>query len=89
VPYQNLPTSPKAYQDGGFMGHNGGPPIDDMDDDTTPIVTAGGEMIVDPEIVAALGGGDPDVGSKILCKSVEGIRKQVQAYQKTLPGPSK
>ena len=90
VPYQNLPTSvPKGYQDGGFMGHNGGPPIDDMDDDTTPIVTAGGEMIVDPEIVAAIGGGDSDAGSKILCKSVEAIRKQVQAFQKTLPGPSK
>jgi hypothetical protein len=87
VPYQNLPTSPKAYADGGALWQHSVEPS--MDDDTTPIVTAGGEMIVDPEIVAAIGGGDPDAGSKILCKSVEAIRKQVQAFQKTLPGPSK
>ena len=89
VPYQNLPTSPKAYADGGRMGHNNGPPMDDGDADTTPIVTAGGEMIVDPEIVCAMGGGDPDKGTDILHKSIAGIRKQVQAFNKTLPDPTK
>jgi hypothetical protein len=92
VPYQNLPVSskglPHGFQAGGFLGHNGGPPIDDGDD-TTPIITAGGEMIVDPEIITALGGGDPEVGTDILCKSIEGVRKQVIAFQKTLGGPSK
>jgi hypothetical protein len=59
------------------------------DDDTTPIVTAGGEMIVDPEIITALGGGDPDKGVDIMHKSIAGIRKQVQAFNKTLPDPTK
>jgi hypothetical protein len=84
VPFQDLPVRsqglPHGFQDGGAMGD---------DDDTTPIITAGGEMIVDPEIVAAMGGGDPQKGTDILCKSVDGIRKQVQAFQKTLPSPSK
>jgi len=92
VPFQNLPVSspglPHGFAEGGFMGHNNGPPMDDGDD-TTPIITAGGEMLVDPEIMTALGGGDPKVGTEIMCKSIEGVRKQVQAFQKTLPGPSK
>jgi len=85
VPFQDLPVSskglPHGFANGGYL--------DDMDDETTPIITAGGEMLVDPEIVAALGGGDPEAGTEILCKSIEGIRKQVQAYQKKLPGPSR
>ena len=71
------PGLPHGFQDGG-----------EVDDDTTPIVTAGGEMIIDPEIVALIGGGDPEQGTKYLCNSVENIRKQVAKYQKKLPRPS-
>ena len=91
VPYQNLPVSskglPHGFADGGALWQHAVEPS--MDDDTTPIVTAGGEMIVDPEIITALGGGDFKVGTDILCKSIEGVRKQVIAFQKTLGGPSR
>lgn len=92
VPFENLPVRsqglPHGFADGGYMGHNGGPPMDDMDDDTTPIVTAGGEMIVDPEVVMMMGDGDPDTGTQILRKSVDGIRKQMMEFHKKLPSPS-
>jgi hypothetical protein len=63
-----------------------GPPLDD-DNEFTPIVTAGGEIVVDPEIVAALGEGDPDSGKKMLANSVEHVRKQTIQHMKKLPGP--
>ena len=69
-------TEDNSYQFGGEI------------EDTTPIITAGGEMLIDPEIVAALGDGDPKLGTKILCDSVQAVRAQVQAYQKSLPRPS-
>jgi hypothetical protein len=84
VPFQNLPVSsrgaPRGFADGGFM--------DGDDDNTTPIVTAGGEMIVDPEVVLAMGDGDVDAGTKILRASVDGIRKQMITFHKKLPSPS-
>jgi hypothetical protein len=55
----------------------------------TPIVTAGGEIVIDPEIVAALGDGDADVGKKMLADSVEHVRKQTIQHMKQLPGPVK
>jgi hypothetical protein len=60
---------------------------DAMDDGYTPIITAGGELIIDPEIVAALGGGDIEAGKEMLNKSVLHVRKQVAAHIKKLPGP--
>jgi hypothetical protein len=56
-------------------------------DELTPIVTSGGEMIVDPEIVEALGGGDPEEGKKQLINSVTHVRKQTAKHLKSLPGP--
>jgi len=82
VPFQDLPVSSKGLPHGFAFGGQ-------VNDDTTPIVTAGGEMIVDPEIITALGDGDPDRGVDIMHKSIAGIRKQVQAFNKTLPDPSK
>ena len=38
--------------------------------------------------VAALGGGDPKEGTRILCESIEAVRKQVADYRKKLPRPS-
>jgi hypothetical protein len=73
----------KGFADGG-MGHNMGPP---MDDDLTPIVTAGGEALVDPEIVCALGGGDPGRGKKVLINSVMTVRGHVIEHLKKLPRP--
>ena len=57
-------------------------------DDLTPIVTAGGEALVDPEIVEALGGGDPELGKKKLTSSMMKVRKQVIEHLKSLPRPA-
>jgi hypothetical protein len=56
-------------------------------DELTPIVTSGGEMIVDPEIVEALGNGDPEEGKKQLINSLTHVRKQIVKHIKNLPGP--
>jgi hypothetical protein len=53
----------------------------------TPIITAGGEIVIDPEIVCALGDGDPEMGKKMLGDSVTSIRKQTVQHLKQLPKP--
>jgi hypothetical protein len=58
-----------------------------VDDGYTPIITAGGECLVDPEIVHALGQGDPEKGKKMLADSVKKVRGQVVKQIKGLPGP--
>jgi hypothetical protein len=53
---------------------------------TTPIIAAGGEYIVHPQDVAALGNGDIDVGHKILDAFVKHIRsKHIKTLQKLKP----
>lgn len=69
-------TPPAGFADGGAV--NG-----------VPIIVAGGEYRVDPEIVAALGGGDANKGHELLDKMVISIRKQTIKQLKTLPGPVK
>jgi hypothetical protein len=59
----------------------------ETDDGYTPIITAGGEMVIDPEVVEALGGGDAEAGKEMLNKSVLHVRKQIAAHNKKLPGP--
>jgi hypothetical protein len=54
-----------------------------------PVIVAGGEYILSPEKVMALGGGDLDNGHAILDEFVKQHRKNtVKALQK-LPGPAK
>lgn len=74
----------KGFQRGGMMM-----PIDN--DEYVPIVTSGGEMLIDPEIVEVMGrnqGGDADAGKKILINSVMQVRKQVAEHHKRLPRPA-
>jgi hypothetical protein len=74
----------KGFQRGGMMM-----PIDN--DEYVPIITSGGEMLIDPEIVEAMGrnqGGDADTGKKILINSVMQVRKQVAEHHKRLPRPA-
>jgi hypothetical protein len=61
--------------------------IEDDTNELTPIVTAGGEMLVDPEIVMALGQGSIDEGKKALINSVMTVRKEVAKLSKKLPRP--
>lgn len=58
----------------------------DIDDGHTTILVAGGEVIVDPDYVSGIGGGDLEKGSKLLHKSVLSVRKQVGDNRK-LPEP--
>jgi hypothetical protein len=74
----------KGFAHGG-MGHNQGPSMDD--DELVPIVTAGGECLVDPEFVRELGKGDPELGKKKLSNSVLSVRKHVISHLQKLPRP--
>jgi hypothetical protein len=56
-------------------------------DDLVPIVTAGGECLVDPEFVRELGQGDPELGKKTLSNSVLMVRKHVISHLQKLPRP--
>jgi len=70
---------------GGFGFAEGGDTGDD--NEWTPIITAGGECLIDPEIVEALGGGDHEEGKRILADSVKDVRRQTIAHLRKLPGP--
>jgi len=59
----------------------------DVQEELVPIITAGGEMIVDPELVEALGGGNAELGKKALAKSIMTIRKHVAEQARKLPKP--
>jgi hypothetical protein len=72
-----IPKPPGHFADGG------------QTQDGVPIITAGGEFLVDPETVAAMGGGDPKKGHEILDRMVATIRKQIISQLKKLPGPVK
>lgn len=55
----------------------------------TPINAAGGEYVVDPDIVAEIGGGDIKLGHAILDKWVISNRKKHVKTLQSLPGPAK
>ena len=54
-----------------------------------PIVAAGGEFVIPPEDVEAIGDGDIDMGHKALDEFVLKARKQTIDTLKHLPGPAK
>jgi hypothetical protein len=55
----------------------------------TPIIAAGGEYVIPPEIVAEIGGGDIDLGHKALDAWVLKVRKAHIKTLRKLPGPAK
>lgn len=65
----------------------GGEAESESADGYTPIITAGGELVIDPEIVEMLGDGDPEAGRKMLSESVVSVRKQIIDAMKQLPDP--
>lgn len=83
------------------MGHGAGPPKPPrmMSDrggargtqaaGGVPIIAAGGEYVVPPHVVAAIGGGDPKHGHEILDRWVVENRKKHVKTLKGLPGPAK
>lgn len=57
--------------------------------DSVPIVAAGGEYVLSPEQVKAVGEGDMETGHKVLDEFVKRMRsKTIKTLQK-LPGPKK
>ncbi len=70
-----------GYDNGGARGDHVGDPVE--------VVTAGGEYIVPPGVVAAIGGGDVSHGHEILDAWVNKIKKDHIATLKRLPGPAK
>jgi hypothetical protein len=73
---------PKFSDKGGGRGegHIGRP---------VPIVVAGGEYTIPPEVVAAIGGGDVKKGHALLDKWVLKLRQDHIKTLKRLPGPAK
>ena len=68
---------PKAFADGGMPGEK------------VPIVAAGGEYVIPPEVVMSIGGGNMDVGHKQLDDFVNKMRAKTVKTLKNLPGPRK
>ena len=75
------PPGIKTRKADGGASEDGGAPVD--------IMAAGGEFVVPPEIVAALGTGDLDRGHEILDQWVIANRKKHISTLKKLPGPAK
>lgn len=69
---------PGKFADGGDIG--GG-------DQSVPILAAGGEYVVAPEAVAAIGDGSLERGQDILDSFVTQVRKKAIKTLKNLPGP--
>ena len=52
-----------------------------------PIVAAGGEWVIPPRHVEQVGGGDIDMGHKVLDEFVKRVRKELIGTLQKLPGP--
>ena len=70
-------------------GGSAPPAIQRKDGGAVPIMAAGGEFVIPPEVVAKLGGGDMKKGHKVLDSFVRHVRKQTIKTLKKLPGPHK
>lgn len=81
VPYAggNSPYDALAKADGGSA----------HDEDSVAIVAAGGEYVISPEEVTAIGGDSMDRGHKILDDFVKKFRQNTIRTLQKLPGPKK
>ncbi len=61
----------------------------ETDSATVPIVAAGGEYVIPPEVVSDIGEGDMDLGHRVLDEFVLRSRKELIDTLKKLPGPRK
>jgi len=68
---------PQMRADGGSVG------------EPVPIVAASGELVIPPDKVAEVGGGDLDRGHKVLDAMVKHVRKKTIKTLKKLPGPKR
>ena len=61
----------------------------DSKGNSVPIVAAGGEYVIHPDQVREIGGGDLDMGHRVLDEFVKRVRKDLIKTLKKLPGPKK
>ena len=86
IAHGHLPSAPKPPSS-KFSAHGGR--AEDGDDDSVPIMAAGGEFVLHPDIVRDIGDGNLDHGHRILD---EWIKRTKEVHAKTiakLPGPAK
>lgn len=82
------PSPPRAphfayggHDRGGARGEDHGKPVE--------VVTAGGEYVVPPEVVAAIGGGDIKHGHNVLDSWINKLKEDHIRTLRKLPGPAK
>jgi hypothetical protein len=68
---------PQVYAAGGYTG------------ELVPIVAAGGEYVISPEVVTSMGSGDMDVGHRELDAFVKKMRAKTVKTLRSLPPPKK
>lgn len=81
-PYGTALKRTKGYKKGKFA--DGGAVNDGVD-----IIAAGGEYIVDPDTVAAIGEGDLEFGHDILDQFVKSVRSKTIQDLTNMPGPER
>ena len=86
-PYGGSGATPYGQGKGPYGMAKGGSA--DSDSHGVPIVAAGGEYVVHPDAVREVGGGDLDMGHKVLDEFVKRVRKELIKTLKGLPGPQK
>lgn len=83
-------ATPYGAHDGPYNeklpGKAAGGEIDD-DGDSVPIIAAGGEMVLSPQQVIQAGGGDMDLGHRVLDEFVKRMRADTIKTMQNLPGP--
>lgn len=77
------PRLPRMRADGGGEEEDGG------DDERVPIIAAGGEYIIHPDVVKDIGHGNMKAGHDVLDKFVLQVRKHHIKTLKKLPGPKR
>jgi hypothetical protein len=73
----------------GGLAYGGEEEGGEGDNSLTPIVTAGGELVIDPEVLEAYGDGDLEVGKEMWANLVTSVRQQNIDRLRKLPGPIK
>ena len=74
---------------GEALQNSRGGRAEDGDGPGVPIVAAGGEYVLSPAQVRAVGNGDPEVGCKVMDEFVKRSRAQHIKTLQRLPGPAK
>ena len=83
------PYSQGAGPYGEALQNSRGGRAQDHGDAGVPIVAAGGEYVLSPDQVRGVGGGDPDLGTKVLDEFVKRSRARNIKTLQRLPGPAK